>query len=650
MINYIKELVNKLNYYTKKYDEGHPEISDEQWDKLYFELQEKEKETGLILSNSPTQRISYTVKNELTKIKHEHLMLSLDKTKDKEAVARFIGDKDYIAMFKLDGLTCSLTYENGKLVRAETRGNGVIGEDILHNAKVIPSIPLEIPYKDRLVVDGEIICCKKDFEKFKNEYKNSRNFAAGSIRLLSSEECARRNLTFVVWEVIDGLNEFKSLSEKLNYLQQMAFVIVPYVCQSDVDNVLNAFSALKEDAANDLFPIDGYVFKFNDIKYGKSLGQTEHHFKNAIAFKMYDELYDTTLKNIDWTMGRTGVLSPIAVFEPININGAIIERASLHNVSVMTELLGDKPFFGQSLKVFRANLIIPQIAEADKSSSNSIRINLNAHPKKCPICGGSVEYRTSSEKVVNAYCSNPNCNGKLINILDHYCGKKGLDIKGLSKATFEKLIDWNWVNKKEDIYYLSNYRKEWISKPGFGVASVDKILKSIEASKKTNLQSFLSAIGIPLIGQTAAKELAKHFDTYADFKKAVDDKNYYFFSLPGFGEEMNDSLKHFDYTEADSIQKLLQIEKKDNLFTNNDKKLSGEVICITGKLQLFKNRNELKQLIESYGGKVGSSITSKTTMLINNDASSQSTKNLTAIEKGILIITETDFMNRFVEK
>ena len=372
--NKIRSLVQYLNECTKAYDEGNPKITDEEWDNKYFELQSLEKETGLILSTSPTQTITYEVVNALNKVEHNHKMLSLDKTKSSAEVKSFIGNKTFLAMCKMDGLTCSLTYRNGELVSAETRGNGLIGEDILHNIKTLSSVPKKIPYIDELVIDGEIICTYTDFEPFSSEYKNPRNFAAGSIRLLDAKECARRNLTFVVWDILtemyfdDGI-EYR-LDQKLNYLKPFGFVVVPYI---GAINGMTCSEKQYDDFINELqiqakkfgFPIDGVVFKFADCAYGRSLGETTHHFKNAIAYKFYDEVYLSHLLDIEWTMGRTGVLTPVAVFEPIDMDGSTVERASLHNVSVMSELLG-RPYYGQKVWVSKRNMIIPQIENAEK--------------------------------------------------------------------------------------------------------------------------------------------------------------------------------------------------------------------------------------------------------------------------------------------
>ena len=639
----MRYLIDKLNHYTDLYDQGHPEISDKEWDELYFTLKQEEEKTGVIYPDSPTQHIHYESVSKLNKVTHDHPMLSLDKTKNIQEVNEFLQAQPFVAMFKMDGLTCSLTYEHGELIKAETRGNGIVGEDIWHNAKVVKNIPLEIPYEGRLVVDGEIICRKDDFIPFQKEYKNPRNFASGSIRLLSSEECKKRNLSFVAWEMIEGYPNIKEFWQRLEQLYNIGFTIVPMVCDRQwVDEALEVIQEqFKEEHA--IYPIDGYVFKFNNVDFGKKQGQTDHHLKNAIAYKLYDETYSTRLKYIQWTMGRTGVLTPVAVFDPIDIDGSTVERASLHNVSIMREILGDCAYVGEPLQVYKANQIIPQIAEAGPKYDYGYVIahggvSANDVIERCPICGGDVVYITSDDGVINAYCDNPLCEGKLINKLEHFCGKKGLDIKGLSKATFQKLIDWEWLENIEGVFNLNQYRNEWIKKPGFGIASVDKILKSIEEHRHTTLDAFISAIGIPLIGRTAAKNLTNYFETYEDFRDAVMDDTYNFFILDNFGEEMNNSIKKFLIFETPVVN---------NIQINNS--LTGKTIVITGKLTTFKNRAELKAVIESHGGKVSDSISGKTDLLINNDVNSTSSKNKAAKARNIPIVSELDFMKQYIE-
>ena len=652
----IHYLVNFLNNCTKAYDEGNPIITDEEWDKKYFELKALEEETNLVLGNSPTQVITYELVNSLQKSIHNHKMLSLEKTKSPKEVLDFVGNKPFLAMCKMDGLTCSLTYRMGELVAAETRGNGLVGEDILHNARVIPSIPNKIPYTDELVIDGEIICTTHDFKEFSSQYKNPRNFAAGSIRLLDAEVCAKRNLTFVVWDVIsqiyfeDGI-EFR-VDQKLEMLRPFGFTIVPYetltgavMTTSLIEEVIKG---IQKEAKLYGYPIDGAVFKFADCAYGRSLGETTHHFKNALAFKFYDDTYTTRLLDIEWTMGRTGVLTPVAIFEPVDIDGSTVERASLHNISVMAGIFSPLgPHKYQEIEVFKANMIIPQIASANKEGlyeENKILI-----PRECPVCGGMTQHWAENDSVV-LVCIDSGCPGKLINRLDHFCGKKGLDMKGISKATLEKLIDWGWVSKCSDIFDLATHNKEWVQKPGFGVKSVEKALGAISTGSHCELHQFIAAIGIPLIGSTASKDLAKHFKTWDDFVAAAE-SNYPFYQLPNFGGEMHRNLVKFDYTEAKYIaDHFIQFntpEAKVEESAESAVDLTGKTFVITGKLTHFKNRDALKAKIEALGGKVTGSVSKNTSYLINNDVNSTSSKNQTARSLGIEILSETDFIETF---
>lgn len=643
----IKTLVSWLNAATVAYDVGKPMISDKEWDDLYFKLQKLEQETGFIMPLSPTQSIHFETVSQLNKVKHNHPMLSLEKTKDQKEIKSFLGDNSFILMAKMDGLTCSLRYLNGELVSAETRGNGEIGEDILHNAKVINSIPKHINYKDELIIDGEVICTYKDFEEFKEDYKNPRNFAAGSIRLLDSKECKKRNLTFVAWAVIKGFDSEKFFGNKLEFIEELGFITVPF----SYDNNINY---IKNDCEELGYPIDGLVYKFNDIEYGKSLGRTDHHFKDAMAFKFYDEEVTTRLRYIDWTMGRTGVLTPVAVFEPVELEGTIVERANLHNVSVMKEILGNCAYVGEQLVVYKSNQIIPQIREAGPKYNyeeviSAGGVSANDNPEVCPICGQPVEIRQDGI-AENLYCTNPQCSGKLINIIDHFCGKKGLDIKNLSKATIEKLIDWGWCNSIEDICTLESHKDEWIKKPGFGVASVNKIIMNINmALHKPPLWRVIAAAGIPLIGTTASKALAEYCKSWDNFINKIAD-NFNFTTLPDFGDAMQYELTHFNY---DHIKKVAEYcteiqEVAEAAADSNSSSLEGKMFVITGKISHWKNRDELKATIENLGGKVTGSVTSKTSYLINNDINSTTAKNITAKKLNVPIITEDQFLEMIV--
>jgi DNA ligase (NAD+) len=630
----IKELVEKLNYYTKIYDEGRPEISDKEWDDMYFELQKIERESGIYLEDSPTQRVNYQVVNKLNKVEHSHPMLSLDKTKDIDIINSFIGNKDYIVMAKMDGLTCSLTYKDGKLVAAETRGNGLIGEDILHNALQVKNIPKRITLNGEVVVDGEIICTYDDFKPFEEEYKNPRNFASGSIRLLDSKESATRNLTFVAWDCIQGLNSEQTLSNKLLRLNQQNFTVVPYEINS------TETTRITEQCKILGYPIDGLVFKYDNCKEYIAAGKTDHHFKGGMAYKFYDEEYETTLRNVEWTMGRTGVLTPVALLEPINIDGSEVSRASLHNISIMDEL-GIR-YQDTKVMVYKANMIIPQISRVlPYEGEIASLINI---PAVCPICGEPTIIKGENGVRV-LYCSNPSCEGKLINRLDHFFGKKGLDAKGLSKATFEKLIDWGWVESIKDVFKLQEHKKEWEKMQGFGEKSVEKILQAIEDCKSCSLEAVISAAGIPLIGRTVGKDLSKRFGSYTEFREAVE-SGFDFTSFGGYGWEMHKAISDFDYSELDYIvDNYLQI--KENKKEENELKLKDLTFCVTGKVHIWKNRDSLSALIESLGGKVTGSVSKNTNYLINNDVNSTSAKNKKAQELDIPILSEEDFQKIF---
>lgn len=641
MINTMDKL-ELLNKATDAYNEGHPIMSDEEWDNLYFELGEQ------------AQNIRYEVVNELQKVEHEFPMLSLDKTKDEDDIFSFIKQRDIVIMGKMDGLTCALTYLDGELVRAETRGNGVIGEDITHNAMVIPSIPKKIEYKDKLTVFGEIICKYDDFESFSNSYKNPRNFAAGSIRLLDANECTKRKLTFVAWDAITPADECNSLADLFYILHENSFIIVPYSYipynppKGPFEEELEypAFIRWNLNGVQELcqelsYPIDGLVIKYDNIMLGQTLGRTEHHFNNALAFKFYDEEYETTLIDVEWSMGRTGVLTPIAIFEPIDIDGSTVSRASLHNLSIMEELSGGFERKGDTLFIYKANMIIPQVSKWIHNGEYNEENHINI-PTKCPICGDGLFIKEAND-TKTMVCGNPSCQGKLINRLDHFASKKGLDIKGLSKKTIEKLIDECDVSSITDLYNIEKWSKKLYKLDGFGEKSVNNLIESINQSKLCNLQAFICSLGIPLVGSTVSKLLSEKFNDYHDFRMAIMN-NYKFFNIPTIGPEIHNAIMKFDYSEADKLAEEIFVitnpkeEKKEEIF-------AGQTFVITGKLKEYKNRAELETVIKQYGGKVSSSVSKNTTYLINNDINSTSSKNESAKKLGVKIITEENFKN-----
>ena len=630
----IRNLIEKLNYYTKLYDEGHPKISDKEWDDMYFKLVSLENKTGVYYEDSPTQRVNYQIVNKLNKVEHSHPMLSLDKTKDINVIKSFIGNKEYITMAKMDGLTCSLTYENGKLIKAETRGNGIIGEDILHNALQVKNIPNRINYNNRLVVDGEIICTYNNFKYFESEYKNPRNFASGSIRLLDSKESAMRRLTFVAWDLIEGFADNDFLSTRLIELRNLGFTIVPFYCNREI---MEGIELVEKDCLSLGYPIDGMVFKYDLVEEYEKAGCTDHHFKGGLAYKFYDEEYETTLEDIEWTMGRTGQLTPVAILTPIEIDGTEVSRASLHNISIIKEL--GISHYNCKVSVYKANQIIPQISQVIADDSQEVIV----YPCKCPICGGDTSIHKDNDSEV-LYCDNPKCEGKFLNQLDHLVSKKGLDIKGLSKATLEKLIDWGWINNKRDIFVLKDHVTEWANKPGFGSKSVYNILEAIQVAEHTTLDKVIAAAGIPEIGVRVAKDLASHYATWADFRKETN-----FIQYDGIGEIMENNLLTFDYTEIDYIvENYLVIEE--NKEERKEQKLEGLTFCITGKLinkDRWKNRDELANFITSLGGRVIGAVSPNIDYLLNNDINSTSSKNLKAKELGKQIVDEQTFIDMF---
>ena len=645
---HMRVLINKLNYYTELYDKGIPAISDKEWDNLYFELSELEKETGIIYTNSPTHKIHFNSVSELKKVRHEYQpMLSLDKTKDFEFIQSFVNGHDWLGMFKMDGLSCRLTYQNGELIKAETRGNGEIGEDIFHNALVIRTIPKIIPIKEEIIVDGEIICPLDIFNEFADTYKNPRNFAAGSIRLLNSEECASRNLSFIAWDLIKGSNE-DFFMYRLEQLDHWGFTTVPRV--GDAETVEDAINILDRMSEHKLYPIDGYVFRFESQKYYESLGRTAHHFSGAIAYKFYDEEYETTLKYIDYDVSRNGILTPVAVFEPIDIDGTTVSRASLHNLSVMEDIMGDCCYAGQHIWVIKSNQIIPQITKAIKKSygevvaAGGVSVDGFSSEILCPICGQATEIKTSESGIKFLCCSNDTCEGKLAQQIDHFCGKKGLDIKGISRKTIEKLIEWGWINGLVDIFKLEQYKTEWVSKEGFGAASVGKILLSIDAARsESKMENFISAIGIPLVGRTVAKEIVKYYPTWEEFRAAVGGD---WTEFEGFGPEISKAINNFDYTEVDQIVEMLEFKQPEVQIKKQKAApaIKDKTFCITGTLSSYKNRDELKAEIELLGGRVVNSVTSKVNYLINNNINSTSSKNKKAKELNIPIISEEKYI------
>lgn len=637
-IDKIKELTELLNKASDSYyNTGDTIMEDHEFDTLLEELRSLEQETGFVMATSPTHKVGYEVKSELQKVTHNHPMLSLAKTKDWNEFIVHFGSKDVIGMLKMDGLTCSLRYVNGELISAETRGNGEIGEDIFHNIKTVKTVPQKIPYKDELIVDGEIICTYQDFEPFSTEYKNPRNFASGSIRLLDSNECAKRPLTFVAWNVIKGFDNENSFLRKLVLIDKLGFTVVPWTSSFDWD----AKEFLVNKAKKLGYPIDGLVGRFGDIKYGENLGATSHHSNAAYAFKFYDELTETTLRDVEWTLGRTSVLTPTAVFDSVDIDGSSVSRASLHNISIMKNLGLTK---NCTIKVFKANQIIPQVDSADKDGDAPIEI-----PTKCPVCGGATSIKQDNESEV-LVCTNPDCAGKKLARFTHFVSRKCMNIGNLSERTLELLISNNLIKNFRDIYHLKEHVGKLCTLDGMGKKSVENLLNSIEKSRDVKLENFIAALGIPNIGLSAAKAISKKFNgSHYDFILALSNDNYDFSQIDDFGEITNKSL-HDWWHSKDPMVELLPMEVNFIVEdTGSNANLDGKSFCITGGLTHYTNRDALVKTIEDNGGKYVSSVSKKTDYLINNDKTSTSGKNKKAMDLNIPIISEEDFINMIGE-
>lgn len=642
----IKRLIKQLNEYRDSYyNEARPVVSDAAYDRLFDELSELEKDTGIVYANSPTQTVGYVVKSELEKVKHSHPMLSLDKTKSVDDLVKFAGEKDCILSLKMDGLTCLLTYENGELVQGETRGDGEVGELITHNARVFENIPLTIDYKGHFEIEGEAIITYDDFNKINEplsedkKYKNPRNLASGSVRQLDSKTAAKRHIKFIAWKVPTEVPEgicSNSFLHRLMCARDFGFEIISFLTysSSDKEHLPEMIESLKTKAHNYGYPIDGLVMTYNDIQYGESLGMTGHHPKHSIAFKFYDEEVETVLKNIEWSMGKIGSLTPVAIFDPVEIDGTMVERASLHNVSILTKL---DLQIGDTIIVYKANQIIPQVKEnlsAKDRESAYILI-----PSQCPVCESSTQIVKENDSEV-LMCTNPHCKGKLLGRVSHFVSKNGMDISGLSEETIKKFIELGWIAEITDVYNLEQHYDRLSTMSGFGKKSVDKLRKSIENSKTVRLDKFITSLSIPGIGTSQSRELAKVFNTWDDFRDASVGC-YNFTQIDGFGDVLNKNI-HSWFKDmcgiADNLASLMTFEAKEK--QNADNSLDGKSFVVTGKVFRFKNRDEVKAEIGKRGGKVTGSVTKSTYALINNDIESNSSKNKKAKELDVQIINE----------
>ena len=678
-IKRIVELVSLLNKYRNAYyNQNESLISDKEYDALYDELMMLEQEYGLILANSPTQTVGYEAVSQLSKVKHNHLLLSLGKTTEINEFCDYFKGLPTLLMAKMDGLTCSLLYENGKLTRAESRGDGEIGEDITHNAKVFCNLPVKIPFKGEVIVDGECVITYKDFEEInspliekaeqeatglsltdmdyneyirKHSYANPRNLVSGSVRQLDSSIAAKRNIKFVGWKLYSIKNpdgkpyKINSYSEGLDLLKTFGFEVVPnYKLISD--NVLdykNAIENIKKECGNLSYPIDGMVGLFNDIEYGVKLGRTGHHPKNSLAFKFYQEDVKTVLRDIEWSPSRTGAINPVAVFDSVEIDGTTVSRATLNNVSIIKEL---KLGIGDTIGVIKANQIIPYIKK-NFTESNTYQI-----PNVCPCCGSPTIIKADNERKL-LYCSNNHCPAVIHDKIANFTTREAMNIVGVSEKKLEVLMNLGFITDFESIYRLKDHRDEIINIQGFGKSSTDALLKSIETSRNCKLQNVLVAIGIPGIGKESAKIIANHcsqnsndnvFETFLKFIY----NNYDWSVLPDIGEGTRDNINRYVNENYDQIEPLLYILNVEQPIRNDKGMFSDKVFCITGKLTLYSNRATLVADIESKGGTVVSSVTAKTNYLITNDKTSGSAKNKAAEKYGTKIITENEYVNGII--
>ena len=639
----MKELVEKLDQAAKAYYQEDREImSNQEYDSLYDQLEQLEKETGTVLTNSPTVRVGYEAVNELPKEEHPSPMLSLDKTKDREVLRGFIGNHKCLLSWKLDGLTIVLTYENGELVKAVTRGNGIVGEVITNNARVFKNIPLRIPYKGQLVLRGEAIITYSEFERINEtigdadaKYKNPRNLCSGSVRQLNNEITAKRNVRFYAFALVSAqdVDFSNSREQQFIWLKKQGFEVVEYkvVTSENLDEAMDYFS---KAIVNNDFPSDGLVVTYDDIAYGESLGSTAKFPRNSFAFKWADEMRETRLVDMEWSPSRTGLINPVAIFEPVELEGTTVSRASVHNISIVKELqLG----IGDTIKVYKANMIIPQIAENLTRSGNLVI------PDKCPVCGQEARIRKEND-VETLYCMNPDCVAKKIKSFSLFTSRDAMNIDGLSEATLEKFIAMGFIHNFGDIFEIGKYKDQIVEMEGFGQKSFDNLMVSLEKAKKTTLAKVIYSLGITGIGLANAKVICKYFDDDIEKIRHADEEEIS--AIEGIGPVIAGSMADY-FKSAENNQKLDHLLSHLHLVheeTSAEQVFAGKTFVITGSVEHFSNRSEAKEFIEARGGKVTGSVTKKTDYLINNDKTSASSKNKKAQELGIPILSEEDFL------
>ena len=644
----MKELVARLREASKAYYAQDKEImSNFEYDKLYDELSDLEQETGMVLTGSPTINVGYEAVDELPKEAHESPMLSLGKTKEREELIDWLGDKEGVLSWKLDGLTIVLTYQGGELLKAVTRGNGEVGEVITNNAKVFKNIPLRIRYQGELILRGEAVITYQDFEEINShiedvdaKYKNPRNLCSGSVRQLNNQITAERNVRFYAFALVkaDKVDFDNSREKQFEFLQEQGFDVVQYL-KVDAENIIDAVADYETRVQTYEVPSDGLVLTYDDIAYGRSLGRTAKYTRDSIAFKWADEIRETTLKEIEWSASRTGLINPVAIFEPVELEGTTVSRASVHNISI---LKGLKLGIGDRITVYKANMIIPQIAE-NLTGSDDLEI-----PDTCPVCGGKTELRAVNE-VQSLYCTNPDCDAKKIKSFTLFVSRDAMNIDGLSEATLEKFIGKGFLHQYQDMFHLDRHKSEIVEMEGFGERSYKKLIDGIEKARNVELPNLIYSLGIANIGLANAKVICKYFRYDIDVMRhaAVEELS----EIDGIGEVIAKAfVDYFSDEKNDEIfENLLKevhiiIEEIDE----SEQTLDGKTFVVTGSLNHFGSRNELKDLIEKKGGKVAGSVSAKTVCLINNDAESNSSKNKKAKELSVPILTEEQFMTEYL--
>lgn len=641
----MKELIDILNKAASVYYQGKDEImSNFEYDRMYDELSALEKESGLVLAGSPTQKVGYEVLSELPKQTHPSPVLSLDKTKQVDELSSWLGGKEGLLSWKMDGLTVVLTYENGELLNAVTRGNGVVGEVITNNAKVFKNLPVNIPFKGRMVLRGEAIITYSEFKKInallseEEQYKNPRNLCSGSVRQLNNEITAKRNVELYAFTLVeaDGVDFKNSQQNKMEFMKEQGFQTVEYKVVT-AKNIYETVEWFSEKVKTNDFPSDGLVLLYDDISYGESLGSTAKFPRNAIAFKWADETAKTKLTEVEWSASRTGLINPVAIFEPVELEGTTVSRASVHNISIVKEL---KLGIGDTIEVYKANMIIPQIAQ-NLTKSGSLAI-----PDKCPVCGEKTSIHKENDVEV-LFCENPDCLAKKIKSISLFVSRDAMNIDGMSEATIEKFISKGFLHELADLFKLNRYKDEIISMDGFGEKSYEKLVKAAETAKITTTAKFIYSLGIANIGLSNAKMVCKAFSN--DLEKIRHASIDELVEIDGVGEIIAESFVKFFANENNNhmVDDLLDIVTLEDEENDNANDMEGMNFVITGSVNHFSNRSEVKELIEGRGGKVTGSVTSKTKYLINNDSTSNSSKNKKAKELGVQIITEDEFIDMF---